>query len=244
LKLQALLGFAETVDCRRRVLLSYFGEPVDGLRCGNCDTCTTPVETWDGTLAAQQALSAVYRTGQRFGQSYCIDVLRGADSERIKQFGHDQLPTYGVGSERSKRDWGSVFRQLVVGGYLDVDYEGFGGLRLTEKSRELLTGGQPIVFRAEPVRAAKKAKRTRSSRVVGELDSGSQQLFERLREKRLAIARARKVPPYVIFHDSSLLEMARLRPADLDALSQIPGVGAKKIEQYGRAFLEVLAEQQ
>jgi len=241
-KLNALLGFCETARCRRQVLLGYFGER-DHPPCGNCDTCLAPPTTWDGLVVAQKALSAVVRTGQRFGVGHLTDVLLGEPSERVRQFRHDQIKTFGVGAEFDKRQWRSVFRQLVAQGHLEVDVAGHGGLRLGESAREVLRGTTPVSFRDEPARLPRaQRRRVAAGDTVEPLSGADAALFEALRAKRLALAREQGVPPYVIFHDTTLLAMARQRPRDSAALAEIPGVGRSKLERYSAIFLEVIAQ--
>ncbi len=240
-KLNALLGYCETASCRRQVLLGYFGER-DHPPCGNCDTCLAPPRSWDGLVAAQKALSAVARTGQRFGVGHLTDVLLGEPTERVRQLGHDRLKTFGVGTELDKRQWRSIFRQLVAQGHLDVDIEGHGGLRLGESAREVLRGVTPVSFRDEPAQMPRaQRRRTTTAAPVEPLSGEDAALFEALRAKRLALAREQGVPPYVIFHDTTLLAMARQRPADRSALAGIPGIGRSKLERYGEIFLEAIA---
>lgn len=237
-KLNALLGYCETAQCRRQVLLAYFGER-DHSPCGNCDTCLEPVATWDGTVAAQKAISAVYRTGQRFGVGHVVDVLLGRATERIVELGHDRLPTFGVGAELSKSEWQSVIRQLVAAGHLEPDSDGYGGLRVGESARAVLRGEVRVELRRDPAEARKgRARRTASPSLISEAEAP---LWERLRELRLELAREQGVPPYVIFHDATLLDMLRLKPRDLRSMAQIPGVGRSKLERYGAQFLDVLA---
>jgi len=239
-KLNALLGFCETTKCRRQVLLGYFGER-EHAPCGNCDTCLAPPKAWDGLVVAQKALSAVARTGERFGVAYLTDILLGTATERVHQFGHDQLKTFGVGTELDKRRWRSVFRQLVAQGHLDVDIEGHGGLRLGETAREVLRGSVPVSFRDEPERAVRVSRKRAAGAPVETLDGADAELWQALRAKRLALAKEQGVPPYIIFHDTTLLEMARRRPHDRAALAEIPGVGRSKLERYGEIFLSVIA---
>ena len=239
-KLNALLGYCETVRCRRQVLLGYFGER-DHPPCGNCDTCLAPPRTWDGLVAAQKALSAVARTGQRFGVAHLTDVLLGDATERVRHFGHDQLKTFGVGTELDKRQWRSVFRQLVAQGHLDVDIEGHGGLRLGESAREVLRGTTSVSFRDEPMRVPRSQRKRAAGAPVEPLSGDDAVLWEALRAKRLALAREQGVPPYVIFHDTTLLAMERQRPRDHAALAEIPGVGRSKLERYGEIFLDIIA---
>jgi ATP-dependent DNA helicase RecQ len=243
-KLNALLGYCETASCRRQVLLGYFGER-DHPPCGNCDNCLRPARVWDGLVAAQKALSAVFRTGQRFGVGHLVDVLRGEVTERVQRFGHDKLKTFGVGTELDKREWQSVFRQLVAQGHLEVDVEGHGGLHLSETAPAVLRGEVPVAFRGDA--AEPKAKRRRGRGIApaaldGAATPKEEALFAALRTRRLELARAQGVPPYVIFHDATLLEMVRRRPRDLAAMSVIPGVGRSKLERYGETFLAVIAK--
>ncbi len=239
-KLQALLGYCETATCRRQVLLGYFGER-DHPPCGNCDNCLKPAHVWDGLVTAQKALSAVFRTGQRFGVAHLVDVLRGQLTERVRQFGHDKLKTFGVGAEFDKGQWRSVFRQLVALGHLEVDVEGHGGLHLSETAPAVLRGETPVALRGDEV----ETRRSRRARLPVEADGAStpadDALWQALRARRLELARAQGVPPYVIFHDATLLEMVRQRPRDLAALGVIPGVGRSKLERYGETFLAVIA---
>ncbi len=239
-KLDALLGYCELTTCRRRTLLSYFGETVPE-RCGNCDNCLSPVETWNATEAAQKALSCVHRTGQRFGAVYVIDVLRGSEAERIRRFGHDQLSTYGIGKEIGAYEWRSVFRQLVARGLLKVDMEGYGTLSLTEASRPVLKGEVEVHMRRDllPKRAAKPRKRA-APRPTADPSKWSDVLWEALRQRRTELAKAQGVPPYVVFHDASLREMVEQQPSTLQAFAEISGVGETKLERYGEAFIAVI----
>jgi len=234
LKLRALLGLCETVRCRRQVLLEYFGD--QGPACGNCDTCLNPVESWDATVAAQKALSAVYRTGQRFGVGYLVLLLRGQLESRMQPLGHHRLPTFGVGKDLSEREWQSVFRQLVAQGYLGVDAEGHGSLQFTARSSALLKGQESLRMRRDPGKLKTVASRTQGPTRV------SSPLFERLRELRLQLSQQQSVPPYIIFHDSTLYEMAERRPRDMTEMSRIGGVGEAKLKRYGQSFLQVLTE--
>ncbi len=239
IKLNALLGFCETTRCRRQVLLEYFGEEL-AEPCGNCDACLEPAETWEGTEAAQKVLSAVVRTGERFGGGHVIDVLLGDLTAKVERFGHDQLPTFGVGADIDRRTWQSVIRQLVAAGFLNVDIEGYGGLRLAGRAREVLRGELELELRKDPVPIKKRARRKTSVAVALE-DPRDLELFEMLRAQRMTLARAQKVPPYVIFSDRSLIEMAALKPGDLAAMEGIHGVGEVKLQKYGETFLGVIA---
>lgn len=237
IKLNAMLGFCELTTCRRHALLAYFDE-LSSEQCGNCDTCLTPVETWDGTEVSRKALSVIYRTGQRFGVSHLVDVLLGTGTDKVLQFDHHQLPIYGVGGELAAKEWQSVFRQLVARGYSHADADRFGGLVLTEKCRPLLKGEESIQLRKDQVvKAAKKLTKTPLSEDV---DVG---LWEALRSHRRELAEAQGVPPYVIFHDRTLQAMAEIMPSTLDEFSELPGVGARKLDKYGRGFLVVLTRQ-
>jgi ATP-dependent DNA helicase RecQ len=235
-KLDALLGYCETTRCRRQVLLEYFHDSC--APCGNCDTCLQPVTSFDGTELAQKALSAVYRTGQRFGAAYLIDILTGIVSERISGFGHDRLSVFGIGADVGKEGWRSIFRQLVAGGLLRVDLAGHGGLQLTEASRPVLRGEQRIDLRRDAEVKATRNKSTKSK--AASVGAGDDPLFQALREKRLELARAQGVPPYIIFNDTTLIDMLQRRPKDLGQFAQLSGVGSAKLERYGAAFLEVI----
>ncbi len=238
-KLEALIGFCETTQCRRQVLLSYFGESPEG-RCGNCDTCLEPVESFDGTELARKALSCVYRTGQRFGALHVIDVLRGTDSEKVQKFGHDNLSTYGIGKELSVAEWRSVFRQLAAHGFLEVDMDGHGGLHLGEDCRDVLRGERRVELHRDTLRE-KRPRKARKAAATIDISPAGQALFDLLRAKRLALAKAQGVPPYVIFHDSTLVAMATTNPRNLESLALIPGVGESKLKRYGAEFLSAIA---
>ncbi|RLJ18606.1 DNA helicase RecQ [bacterium endosymbiont of Escarpia laminata] len=232
-KLEAMLGLCELTGCRRQALLAYFGETLPE-PCGNCDNCLLPPETWDAQEAARKALSCVYRTGQRFGVNYVVDVLRGKEDDRIRRFGHDRLSTFGIGADLSISEWRSLFRQLIAQGYLGIDVAGHGSLRLTEKSRPLLRGEQGLMLRRQ--RKVEKEKSKRERKLSG-LRAFDRPLFESLRALRLELAEAQGVPPYVIFHDATLTELARRRPASLHEMAAISGVGESKLARYGQQFL-------
>jgi ATP-dependent DNA helicase RecQ len=238
-KLDALLGWCEVTECRRRPLLSYFGDTLDE-GCGNCDNCLAPPATWDGTEAAQKLLSAIYRTGQRFGAAHVVDVLSGNATEKVTRNGHDRLSVFDIGTELSPHAWRSVIRQLIVQGYLKVEHARYGALALTTQSRHLLRGeialklredAKELVLRKKP-RAPAKATLTEEDRA----------LWERLRECRRRMAAEHNVPPYVIFHDATLMQMVEQRPATAEALLALNGVGRTKLERYGEEFLEVLRD--
>jgi ATP-dependent DNA helicase RecQ len=235
-KLDAMLGLCEQVSCRRQALLAYFGEQLEE-PCGNCDTCLDPPETWDGTEAAQKVLSCVYRTGQRFGVNYIIDVLMGKEDARIQGNQHDQLSTFGIGAEKTAVEWRGIFRQLIAQGFLTADVESYGVLRLTENARPLLRGEVQLALRHQ-----RKSKKTKKAKVTSALSGEEALLFDALREHRLELARERSVPPYVIFHDSTLQEMAQSRPVSLEGLRGISGVGDKKLNEFGASFLRIIAD--
>lgn len=239
-KLDAMLGLCEVTQCRRQVLLRYFGDHLEQ-PCGNCDTCLNPPETWDGTVAVQKALSCVYRTGQRFGASYIIDVLRGVDNERIRQAGHTGLPTFGIGKELSAAEWKSVFRQLVANGFLRADPEGYGALQLTEQCRPVLKGEQKLELRKDPAPSKSVSRSSGRSGPKFSDQITDQAGWDALRACRKELATRQGVPPYVIFHDATLYDMLVRRPTSLAELAEVNGVGAAKLEKYGEAFLEVLS---
>jgi ATP-dependent DNA helicase RecQ len=237
-KLDALLGLCEATTCRRVRLLAYFGE--SSAPCGNCDTCLEPPQVWDGTVAAQKALSCAFRCGQRFGAGHLIDVLLGNDTDRMTQWGHRELSTFGIGKELDKKQWQAVFRQLVAQGLLAVDHAGYGALKLTEASRAVLTGGQAVHMRkAQEVRRERTVRKGSSASTAG-LDDAARELWERLREWRAGVAKEHGVPAYVVFHDATLAELARERPVTEDALSRISGVGTRKLERYGADLLKLM----
>jgi len=232
-KLNAMVGFAEARSCRRRVLLGYFGEQLEE-DCGNCDICLDPPEQYDATEDARKALSCVYRVGQRFGAGHVIDVLRGSQNERILRLGHDRLSTFGIGAERSQHDWGTLLRQLVHLGYLVQDVGNYSVLRLSSTARPLLRGEQTLTLaKPRPKAAAKKPARKRGAAL--DYDEG---LFQRLRTLRKEIADAAEIPPFVVFGDASLAEMAAYRPGDEEALLTVNGVGKHKLQKYGKLFIE------
>jgi ATP-dependent DNA helicase RecQ len=249
-KLDVLLGFCETVECRRRLMLSHLGQE-QGEPCGNCDTCLQQVETFDGTTAARKALSAVARTGQRFGAGHLTDVLLGEMTDRMEKYGHDQLPTFGVGTEFDRKQWRSVFRQLVAAGLLDVDGDGYSTLQFNERSLPILRGEQTVRLRKDPEH--KKTKRNRStkgksvaaSRVgIGTFTSPqSESLWEALRKVRTELAREQSVPPYVIFHDRTLHALAESRPTTRAAMSEVHGIGQAKLERYADVVLACIRQQ-
>ena len=242
-KLNAMLGYCETASCRRQVLLTYFGDE-QTQPCGNCDTCLNPVETYDGTVEAQKVMSAVYRTGQRFGAGHVIDVLTGADTKKIRRFGHERLPTYGVGDSRTKSDWSAIVRQLIAAEYLHVDVGGYGSLQLTAACGPVLKGEATVQLRHDPTPATTSRSSSRRTKTAPELPETpeAEVLFDALRDLRSQLARDQGVPPYVIFHDATLTEMAARLPTTSGELRGITGIGEVKLERYGDAFLELLRE--
>ncbi|MBA3995954.1 MAG: DNA helicase RecQ [Candidatus Accumulibacter sp.] len=241
-KLDAMLAYCESAQCRRVVLLNYFGE--EAKPCGNCDVCIDPPQVWDGTVAAQKALSAALRTGQRFGAGHLIDVLRGKATDKVKQFGHDSLPTFGVGADFDDMGWRSVFRQLLAAGLLEADAHAYGALKLTDAARPVLKGETALTLRRQTVRS--KTKGVRAARTPGaeqsSLAESDAPLFEKLRLWRTQQAREQNVPAYVILHDRTLAEIATLRPDSHNALLAVPGIGQSKAERYGESLLAVVAE--
>jgi ATP-dependent DNA helicase RecQ len=240
-QLDAMLGLCETVSCRRQRLLAYFDQEIQA--CGNCDTCLEPPQAWDGTIAAQKILSAVYRLwrerGQRFGAGHLIDILRGKSTDRIKQYEHENLTVFGIGADLSEQAWRGVLRQLLAQSLLAVDHEGYGTLALTESSRDVLKGERTLMFRREP---EKKARSSRTSSPRGKeaaimLEPAAQQRFEYLRAWRSEVARSHGVPAYVIFHDATLREIAITQPESLEELGCISGVGVRKRDAYGEELL-------
>lgn len=236
-KLEAMLALCEETRCRRQALLAYFDEDMPQ-PCGHCDNCIDTIETWDGTEAARQALSAIHRTGQRYGVGYLSDVLQGRENDRVRALGHQHLSVFGIGKALNDHQWRSLFRQLVARSLIDVDVEGFGGLRLSESCRPLLRGETTLLLRRE---LTPQTKAPRSSSQASQLvRSHEREMWEALRTLRRQLAEEHSVPPYVIFPDSTLLDMLREQPEDLDDMAQISGVGARKLERYGAAFLRVL----
>ena len=239
-KLENVLGYAEALQCRRQLLLAAFGETLEK-PCGNCDNCLAPPRTWDATLAAQKALSCVYRSGQRFGAGHLISILRGEDGERVRSLGHNTLSTFGVGAEYDERQWRSVFRQLLATGLLEADQEGYGTLHLTAASRAVLKGERSVRLREDAL--PDKRRRGKAPASGGgslSIAADERELWDELRALRARLAREHAVPAYVIFHDATLLAMLRDRPQTLSALGAISGVGERKLDRYGEAFLGAL----
>ncbi len=239
-KLDALIGLAEMAGCRRQALLAYFGERL-AEPCGNCDNCIAPPETVDGTREAQMALSAVYRTGQRFGVGYVVDILQGKADERALRNGHDRLSVFGIGKDVDAATWRALFRQLAAAGYLAGDAEGHGTLQLTERARPLLRGTEPFLMRRVSAAPARKARRAGKPGTALAIAAGDEALFGALKALRLRLAADAKLPPYVVAQDRTLAELASKRPASAAALHDITGLGASKIRRYGDAFLATIA---
>ena len=237
-KLDAMLGLCELTTCRRQSLLSYFGEPPPD-PCANCDNCLSAPETWDASVPAQKALSCVHRTGQRFGVNYLVDVLLGKVDERIQRFGHDKLSTFGIGQDLGQQEWRGIFRQLISRGLLAVDLEGHGALKLTDTCRAVLRGEERLMLRREtkPEKKTKKAATRTRAAFSADVDTT---LWEALRARRLQLAKAQGVPPYVVFHDATLAEMVEQRPHTLSQFAHLSGVGERKLAAYGEDFLEVI----
>jgi len=238
LKLDALLGWCEVTDCRRRSLLAYFGDDLED-DCGNCDVCLHPPDVFDGTEAAQKILSTVYRTGQRFGAVHVIDVLMGKDTQKIQEHEHHNLSVYGIGAELDQKQWRSILRQLVVVGLLTIDSAGYGALQLSASSRPLLRGEVSLPLRRDLLT---KTKERTVKRKGAEIAAEDQELFDALRDCRKRLADEHDVPPYVIFHDATLQQMAADKPRTDSGLIAISGVGQTKLERYGAAFLSVIGE--
>ncbi|MCF7749227.1 DNA helicase RecQ [Bacillus subtilis subsp. subtilis] len=239
-KLDHLLGYCESMQCRRQVLLAGFGETYPQ-PCGNCDNCLVPPDAWDASVAAQKALSCVYRSGQRFGVGHLIDILRGGENDKIRQFGHSQLSTYGIGKDLDARTWRSVFRQLVAASLLEVDSEAYGGLRLTDGSREVLKGQRNVMMRRE---SPKTRERDRSGQRTGlSVLPEDLALFNALRSLRAELAKEQNVPAFVIFHDSTLRNIAEQRPTSIDALGRVGGIGGTKLARYGERLVDIVREE-
>ncbi|MEM6566608.1 MAG: DNA helicase RecQ [Pseudomonadota bacterium] len=234
-RLNALLGLAEALHCRRAKLLQYFGE--ESVTCGNCDLCDTPAETFDGTVAVRKALSAILRTEEWFGSGHLIDILLGHETEKVRARGHQTLPTFGVGTEYDRRQWQAVFRQMMGHDLVRPDPDRHGALRMTDSALPILRDEARIELRKDSLRLA-RSRKTVVKAMVSDEDAP---LLSALKARRRAFAEASKVPAYVIFNDRTLIEMAEKRPGTLDEMAHIAGVGAKKLERYGDAFLEVIA---
>lgn len=238
-KLNAFLGFCETATCRRQVLLRYFDDHCEA--CNNCDTCLNPPKTFDATIAVQKAISCVYRTEQRFGTGYIIDILLGKDNERIHNFGHHTLSTYGIGKEHTQKEWQSLIRQIVARNFLYVDMDAHGGLKITDQGMKFLKNGENIQLRLEPKTTASSSRALNKINPAISLDNEEdQELFAELKALRLSIAKEKNIPPYVVFHDKTLIDMAKNRPSTYEKMSLVPGVGQSKLKKYGQIFLNII----
>ena len=238
-KLEAMIGLCELPTCRRRAIRVYFGEE-PGKDCGNCDNCLNPPQTWDGTEAARKAMTCVSRTGQRFGVNYLVDVLVGKDNARIRDWRHDRLEVFGNGTEHNAAEWRSIFRQLIAQGFLWVDADRFDALRLTDQSFPVLRGERGLTLRR--LRRAAPMKKSRSAVRTAPIAGPDEALWQALRRTRTALAKEQGVPPYVVFHDTTLRELVRLKPLKLEDMERIQGVGENKLRKYGEAFLRVIRE--
>lgn len=241
-RLDALIGYCESPECRRQTLLAYFGDTSEP--CGNCDICLNPMEMADGSQDGRKILSAVSRTGQRFGTAHIIDVLRGADTEKIRQFSHDKVPAYGTGADRKKPEWQSLIRQMVAAGFLSLDINGYGGLSITEKGGRLVSGEVDFFYREDLVSRGKTSssskKRSTGQVAVADLSESEADLLVRLKELRMELARQRSVPAYVIFPDKSLIDMAQKIPANHAEFADINGVGQAKLKKFADIFLAAI----
>jgi ATP-dependent DNA helicase RecQ len=239
-RLNALVSLCESPRCRRQTLLTYFGETAEP--CGNCDFCCDGAEVIDGTIAAQKALSAMVRTGERFGTEHLTNVLLGEESDAILRFGHDCLPTFGVGKEFDRQEWRSIFRQLHGAGIIALDIIGYGTWTVTDAGRHVLKGAAKVALRTDTLKPAtrKAARAAASAAALADGSAVDTALFEALKQRRLALAKEQRVPAYVVFADKSLIDMARLRPTTPAEMSAVHGVGEAKLQQYAEDFLEVI----
>ena len=241
-KLNALLGYCESTSCRHQSILRYFGEEHPGA-CGNCDNCLEPVATWNATQEVQKALSCVYRTGQRFGVTHLIDVLLGKSTPRVQECQHDQVSTFGIGKDLNQAQWNSIYRQLVAGGYLDADIALYGGLKLDDSmALPVLRGQKEVWLRKDTGYSKSKVAKPGASKAAAHTFANpiEEMLWQALKDKRMELAREQGVPPYIIFHDATLLEILKAKPKNLNQLKSIGGVGQAKLERYGSYFLEVI----
>jgi ATP-dependent DNA helicase RecQ len=241
-KLDAMLSLCETVGCRRVRLLSYFGQ--ESTPCGNCDTCLNPPVSYDATVPVQKLLSAIYRVDQRFGASHVMDVLRGIDSDKVRQWKHDQLSTFGIGSDISEQEWRAILRQVIALGLVAVDHDAYNSLKLTADARPVLRGEHKVQLRRyeKPVRQKRASSAKPRGYVEADLSRSEQQIFEKLRWWRMETARSHNVPAYVIFHDATMREIAKAKPTSLDDLRGVSGVGEKKLQTYGEDIVALIAE--
>ncbi|MBU0800363.1 MAG: DNA helicase RecQ [Alphaproteobacteria bacterium] len=241
-KLNALLGYCETIRCRRQILLEYFDDSI--APCGNCDICLSPPKTIDGTVAAQKVISCVYRTGERFGAQYVIDVLMGKDDERIRKFGHDSVSTFGIGTEYDRTAWQGIVRQLVTQNFLYVNMNSHSELKITDQGAQFLRDKTPIALRLEEKPARAKTRLAAKAAVADAAlaTDGDRDLLAVLKTLRMAVAREQNLPPYVVFHDKTLIDMVVIKPVNMDQLAMVHGVGQSKLEKYGAVFLKAIKE--
>ncbi len=244
-KLNGMLGLAELTSCRRQMLMNYFGDELN-TPCGNCDNCLTPVQTWDGTQAARKALSCVYRTDQKFGVVHLINVLRGKVTEKVSQFNHQQVSTFGIGQDLNDGQWRSVFRQLVARGYLNVNFD-YGQLYLSDTSRAILRGEESLMLRVDVIQASANNRNgniSKGKKNKEDIPADQQEMWQALRTCRKNLATEQGIPPFMIFHDTTLQEMLHSKPATIEAFANISGVGKKKLEKYGLEFIAVIEQYQ
>jgi len=244
-KLNAMLALCESVDCRRVNLLTYFNEELkekDNYNCSNCDNCITPVKTWDASIAAQKALSTVYRSEQRFGASHLVDILMGANNQKIKQFRHENLSTYGIGQDLDSHAWKSVFRQLVIKGVLNVDYEEYGALKLTDACRPILKGQQTVMLRQDNIERVKKQVNTKKVAQMKNIDPEDLKLWAKLKRIRKQIADELNIPAFVVFSDATLQDMMDIHPTTNSEMLKVSGVGENKLECFGSKFIQVFID--
>ena len=244
-KLNGMLGLAELTSCRRQMLMNYFGDELN-TPCGNCDNCLTPVQTWDGTQAARKALSCVYRTDQKFGVVHLINVLRGKVTEKVSQFNHQQVSTFGIGQDLNDGQWRSVFRQLVARGYLNVNFD-YGQLYLSDTSRAILRGEESLMLRVDVIQASANNRNgniSKGKKNKEDIPADQQEMWQALRACRKNLATEQGIPPFMIFHDATLQEMLHSKPATIEAFANISGVGKKKLEKYGLEFIAVIEQYQ
>jgi ATP-dependent DNA helicase RecQ len=242
-KLDAMLGLCETLSCRRARLLEYFGQPATP--CGNCDNCLTPAVSFDATVPAQKLLSAIYRVGQRFGAGHVIDVLRGVDSDKVKQWRHEQLSTFGIGADQSEAEWRAILRQAIALGLVAVDYDAYNCLKLTDDARPVLRGERKIQMRQyqKPVKQKRTSTKPKNY-IESDLSPIEQALFDKLRWWRVETARKHNVAAFIIFHDSTMREIAKAKPMSLGELRGVTGVGEKKLETYGAEIVALIEAMQ
>ena len=238
-KLSALVGLCETISCRRQKILEYFGESTTQAKCGNCDNCQIPPVTWDATVAAQKALSAIVKSGQRFGSAHIIDILSGTETDKVITNNHNNLSVFGIGKDITKVTWRSIFRQLIVLNYVHIDVDNYNVLSLKEACRPILKGDQKIFLREALKKTEAKKKYSSATAMVKDED---QELFEHLKSVRSSLAHEQGVPPYAIFHDKTLIAMAEMKPQSDDELLELSGIGEYKLEKYGEYFLEAISE--